>query len=73
MLDQRRRRCPDVVQMCFLGIAADLVLLAAYFWLRLQADADPMSVKCWASVAGAGQYPFCPSQYLIMLVPACWR
>ena len=32
-----------------------------------------MSVKCWASVAGAGQYPFCPSQYFILHVPACCR
>ena len=32
-----------------------------------------MSVKCWASVAGAGQYPFIPSQYLMLPVPACWR
>ena len=25
-----------------------------------------MSVKCWASVAGADQYPFCPSQYFML-------
>ena len=25
-----------------------------------------MSVKCWARVAGAGQYPFSPSQYLML-------
>ena len=25
-----------------------------------------MSVKCWASVAGAGQYLFSPSQYFIL-------
>ena len=25
-----------------------------------------MSVKCWASVAGAGQYPFCLSDYFIL-------
>ena len=30
---------------------------------RIQADTDPMLVKCWASVADAGQYPFSPSQY----------
>ena len=28
---------------------------SAYCWWQLQADTDPMSVKCWASVAGAGQ------------------
>ena len=32
-----------------------------------------MSFKCWASVAGAGQYPFSPSQYFMLPVPACWR
>ena len=26
--------------------------------------------KCWASIAGAGQYPFILSQYLMMTVPA---
>ena len=25
-----------------------------------------MSVKCWASVAGAGQYPSSPSQYFML-------
>ena len=30
--------------------------------LAVQADTNPMSVKCWASVAGAGQYPFSCSQ-----------
>ena len=32
-----------------------------------------MSVKCWASIAGAGQYPFSPIQYYILSVPACWQ
>ena len=41
----------------------------AYCWWRLQADTDPMSGKCWSSVAGAEEYPFNPSQY-IMLAPA---
>ena len=36
---------------------------SAYYWWRVQADTDTMSVKCWTSVAGAGQYPFSPSQY----------
>ena len=53
--------------LCLLRTAAaGLVLLAAYCWPRLQADTHPMSVKCWASVAGVGQYPFCPSQYFIL-------
>ena len=41
-----------------------------YCWRRLQADTDPMSVKCWASVAGASQYPFSPSQYFMLPVRA---
>ena len=27
---------------------------SAYCWRRGQADTDPMSVKCWAGIAGAG-------------------
>ena len=27
---------------------------SAYCWQRVQADTDPMSVQCWASVAGPG-------------------
>ena len=46
---------------------------SAYCWRQVQADTDPMSVKCWASVAGAGQYPFSPSRYFVLAVPACWR
>ena len=38
---------------------------SAYCWLRVQADTDPMSVKCWASVTG--QYPFSPSLYFMIL------
>ena len=62
------RRCTHVytIVLCLLGIAAGLVLLAAHCWPWLQADTDPMSVKCWASVTSAGQYPFCPSQYFIL-------
>ena len=41
----------------------------AYCWQRLQADTSPMSVKCWASVASAGQYPFSLCQYFILPVP----
>ena len=35
-----------------------------------------MSVKCWASVAGAGQYPFSPSQYFMLAgarAHSAWR
>ena len=36
-----------------------------FCWLwcvhRVQADTDPMSVKGWASITGAGQYPFSQS------------
>ena len=75
MLDQRRRRWADVVQMlykCF-EFAGNSSWSVVYCWWRLQADPYPMSVKCWASVAGAGQYPFSPSQYFMLPVPACWR
>ena len=73
MLDQRRRRWADVVPMLY-----KYVVFAgksswsgiAYCWWRLQADTDPMSVKCWASLAGAGQYPFSPSQYFMLAVRA---
>ena len=37
---------------------------------RVQADTDPMSGKCWASIAGSGQYPFSPGQYF-MLAGVC--
>ena len=45
-------------------------LALLYCWRRVQADTDPMSVNCWASLAGAGQYPFSPSQYS-MLAGVC--
>ena len=77
MLDQRRRRWDDVVQMlykCFeFAGNSSWSGIVVYCWWRLQADPYPMSVKCWASVAGAGQYPFSPSQYFMLPVPACWR
>ena len=38
----------------------------AYCWRRVQADTYPMSVICWASVAGVGQYPFSPRQYFML-------
>ena len=43
--------------LCLLGyvqLAAGLILLAAYCLPPLQADTDPITVKCWASIAGAG-------------------
>ena len=43
---------------------------SGYCWRQVQAYTDTMSVKCWASVAGAGQYPFSPSQYSMLAVPA---
>ena len=76
MLDQRRRRCADVVEMlykCFVFAWNRSWFGIAYCWRRLQADTDPMSVKHWASVAGAGQYPFSSSQYFMVEVSACWR
>ena len=77
MLDQRRRHWINVVQMlykCFVFSRNSRWFGTAYYdWRRLQADTDPMSVKCWTIVAGAGQYPFSPSQYFILPVPACWQ
>ena len=43
---------------------------SAYCWWQLQADTQPMSVKSWARVAAAGQYPFSPIQYF-MLAEVC--
>ena len=39
---------------------------STYCWRRLQTDTNPMFVKCLASVAGAGQYPFSSSQYFML-------
>ena len=41
-----------------LCLLVGLVLLAAYCWPRLQDDHDPMSVKCWASVATVARIHF---------------
>ena len=46
-------------------IAAGLVVLTA----GLQADTDP----CWVSVAGAGQYPFSPSQHFMRAYTVFWK
>ena len=75
MLAQCRRRLADVVKMlykCFVFAEISRWSGIAYCWRRLQADTDPMSVKYWASIADAGQYPFSPSQYFMLPVPACW-
>ena len=53
------------------SLAAGLEI--AYRWQRLQANTNPMFVKCWASIAGAGQYLFSPIQYFMLPVPASWR
>ena len=57
---------------CLLGctLAATIApwAVSGYCWKRVQADPDLMSVKCWVSVAGAGQYPFSPSQYFMLAV-----
>ena len=37
-----------------------------YCWQRVQADTDPMSVNCPASVASAGLYRFSPIQYFML-------
>ena len=76
MLDQRRRRWADVIQLlykCSVFAGNSIWSGIAYCWRRLEADTDPMSVECWASVAGAGQYPFSSSEYFMLPVPACWR
>ena len=54
--------------LCLLGFGSG----SGYCWRQLQADTDPMSVKCWVSIAVVGQYPFSPSQYFMLAVPACW-
>ena len=61
MLDQRQRRWAKVLQMlytCFAFAGNSSWSSISYCWRKFQADIDPMSVKCWASVAGAGQYLF---------------
>ena len=64
--------------MCYAGPASDQHWFnashflgcesgSAYCWWRVQADTDPMSVKYWASITGAGQYPFSPRQYFMLV------
>ena len=72
MLDQRRRRCSDIVgglQMFYVCWKKQLV----WYCLHLTAGCyhNPTPTQCL--FASAGQYPFCPSQYFILPVPACWR
>ena len=59
ILAHRLRRWPSikpalVQRLVFAGICESG---SVYCWQRVQADTDPMHVKCWAHVAGAGQYP----------------
>ena len=54
-------RLVQMLYRCFVFAGNSIWSCIAYCWRRLQADTDPMSIKCWASVAGAGQYPFSPS------------
>ena len=73
MTDQCRRRWADVVQMlykCFVFAWNSSWFGIAYCWRRLQVDTGPMYVKCWARVAGTGQYPFSPRQYFMLAVRA---
>ena len=63
---------PALVQRLVFAGAAFNITLVCLLWRRVQADTDPMFFKCWASVAGAGQYPFSPSQYFMLADPACW-
>ena len=87
MLAHRLRRWPSiksalVQRLVFAGLRSTIARRSgsAYCWRRVQADTDPMSAKCWGSVAGAGQYPFSPSEYFMLAVPApcfekqgsCW-
>ena len=66
MLDQRWADVVHMLYNCF--VYAGSWSGIAYCWRRLQAETDPMYVKCWASVAGAGQYPFSTSQYFMLPV-----
>ena len=55
--------------LCLLGCEYG----SAFCWRPVQADTNPMYVKCWVSLARAGQYSFIPSQYFMLAVPAFWR
>ena len=72
MLVQRRRRCADIVgglQMFYVCWKKQLV----WYCLQLTAGCDYNPTPTQWLFASAGQYPFCPSQYFILPVPACWR
>ena len=62
-LAQHRSSTGSTPRVCWAGASS-------YCWWRVQTDTNPMSVKCWASVAGAGQYSFSPSQCFMLAVPA---
>ena len=40
---------------------------SAHCWRRVQTDTDPISAKCWARVASAGQYSF------NLVSTSCWQ
>ena len=57
--------------------------VSSYCWWRVKAKNNPMSVKCWASVASAGQYPSVlvsiqrwrdcvPIAYIAPMLFKCW-
>ena len=56
-------------------MAAGLVVLTAG-GAAITSRHRPNAVKCWASVASAGQYPFSPSQYFMLAgarAHSAWR
>ena len=65
MLAHRLCRWPSikpalVQRLVFAGLRAGILVVTA--------GSDPLSVKCWASVASVGQYPFSPSQFFMLAV-----
>ena len=69
MLGQSRRRWADIVQMlykCFVFAGNSSWSGIADVLATITRRHHPMSVKCCASDAGAGQYPFSPSQYFML-------
>ena len=60
MLVHRRRLWPSIIQ--------HWTLLSVGGCVSTEFKLTPIqcSVKCWASVAGAEQYPFSPSQYFML-------
>ena len=65
MLDQHRRCWSDVVQMCWLGIAAGLVLLTA------GGDYKPTPTQCLLNVGPVS--PVLASIHSVLVSTSCWR